>query len=700
MKKLTITILLICFSWMVNGQTDSLAPYLNMSFEELLSLKVTTAGKQEQKISEIPASVVVITRADIEAYGYQSLKEILSNALGMYKIDDYKNVSFGVRGFFSNVYSRNLVFMINGVIQQQPYLDWNDLYLMNIQVESIERIEFVRGPVAIIYGNDAFFGAINIITHMEGNEMKSSVTTSYGNGNSYRGNFQINSMTKSTSINLSAGYYHTDGRDIPFDKILDSLQRYDGIWIKDGTTKDYFRQKSQYVNLTANHKGFYVHFGYDESYRNVIHFWEPLYDSDKNSKSDFLLRSSFGYRKEINPKLKFDAHIDFLDSYFTNGYLNVFHSTPSIKYGYAKSEAQNTTAEMIAFIKPMEKLNITIGTNYTITLRGYLDLDIPDLGYDRFSVNLNSPSSLLAVFSQAEYQVLPKVRFIAGLRADQQFDYEYKNIKFVSNVYRDTIYQYNYDKISLVPMATLVYSINPKNTLKLMYGKAISRPGIYENSFVNWELHPMLVPQTISTTELNYSSVMFPNLAFAFSLFQNKLDKLINRRVVTDKTTGLYVNENNNTGQLATIGGELQINYIPIKNLMLDVSFSYQKTTNLVFNIDAAYSPNWLAYFKANYYLTKDVVFALSGYVVGEMESEWDEINRVRISKTTPGYVNLSANIRFANLFKSGGYFSLHGDNLLNAEMFYPPTAVNSSYLPNGTYDKGMQIISTIGFKF
>jgi len=45
----------------------------DFSLEDLLNVEITTAGKKAQKISDIPASVVLITREEIERYGYQSL---------------------------------------------------------------------------------------------------------------------------------------------------------------------------------------------------------------------------------------------------------------------------------------------------------------------------------------------------------------------------------------------------------------------------------------------------------------------------------------------------------------------------------------------------------------------------------------------------------------------------------------------------
>ena len=76
---------------------------LNLSIEELLQLKINTAGKKEERIADIPASVVLITCERIEKQGYKTLEEISTNVPGMYMIDDYGwkgTKNYGVRVFF------------------------------------------------------------------------------------------------------------------------------------------------------------------------------------------------------------------------------------------------------------------------------------------------------------------------------------------------------------------------------------------------------------------------------------------------------------------------------------------------------------------------------------------------------------------------------------------------------------------------
>lgn len=697
-----------------NISTDVIDIYLSkaklqdFSIEDMMKIKVITAGKQEQKISDIPASVVVISRKDIEAYGYQSLKEILSNTLGMYKIDNYQNVSFGVRGFFTNVYNRNIIFMINGVKQQQQFQNWNDLYTINLQVESIDRIEIVRGPAAIIYGNDAFFGAINIITHPIGKSIRSSATASYGSDNTIRSNIQLNSATENTTINLLAGIYHSDGRDIPFKPILDSVQRYDGVWIKNGTTKNYFKQNSAYFKVDAEHKGFYGNISIDQTFRNWILAFAPVYDTSKMNRTDNITRGMLGYRKKINDKFSFDINTHFESFWSSNNYKNGLVN-PKIEYGITNTTTQSINTELITFYKPKEDLTLTIGAYYNTTPYCNTETDVPAIGLNRQISILNTPRISYSAFMEVKYEINEQICLFGGIRATKQNQYQIKNINYVGNTYVDTLYNYTYDKINVIPRLAAIYKFNPKNTIKLMYGQAISNPAISENLFTFGVTHPQLIPQKIESTEVNLSSVLSKRITSSLSIFHNRLNDLINRQLTTN-STGEVSMTFNNSGKMETTGGELQIIYKPIQNLMFDVSFSYQKTMNKLYDNEAGYSPNELAYLKAIYTIKKDIIFGLNSYYVGSMKSEWDNTPvdpengnltpKGRIYKTTPSYYNLSANIRFDNIFNSAFYFSLHAENLLNTDIYYAPTTINSSYLPKGTYETGIQVNGVIGLKF
>ena len=139
-----------------------------MSLHDLMQIKVVTAAKNPQKISQIPASVVVITAEEIRSLGFRSYTEILNHIPGFYMINDYHYLghkNFSVRGFFSPGSFSNVVVLVNGIPQlSDEYMDYPDTKI-TMPVEAIDRIEVIRGPMSVIYGNGAFFGAINIITN-------------------------------------------------------------------------------------------------------------------------------------------------------------------------------------------------------------------------------------------------------------------------------------------------------------------------------------------------------------------------------------------------------------------------------------------------------------------------------------------------------------------------------------------------------
>src|SRR3569833_3922187 len=87
----------------------------NLSIEELANLKVTSAAKRAEPISEAPAAVYVITREDIRRSGATSLPEILRLApnLEVAQINGYY-YAITARGFNSFEASNNLLVLIDG----------------------------------------------------------------------------------------------------------------------------------------------------------------------------------------------------------------------------------------------------------------------------------------------------------------------------------------------------------------------------------------------------------------------------------------------------------------------------------------------------------------------------------------------------------------------------------------------------------
>jgi outer membrane receptor protein involved in Fe transport len=289
-----------------------------------------------------------------------------------------------------------------------------------------------------------------------------------------------------------------------------------------------------------------------------------------------------------------------------------------------------------------------------------------------------------------------------------------RNFNTTLNKYDTLLYTHEYQKPIFVPQLAIIYKLNTNNILKLLYGQGYSRPSIGENSFTLNTVHSMLEPQTIATSEIYYSFVAKKYYLFSTSIYYNQLDKLISRLYSFDNA-GKIIIDNQNSGTMNTIGTEISLKYINNKIINFDASVSYQHTTDYQvkklynpatqsvidssFRIKGAYAPVLLAYFNISWNASHNIIAALSANYVSQISS-WDNVNKVEFSEPVPSYLNITANLRFHNLFKTGLYLSLHAINLLNSKIRYAPTSAKAGVFKDGTVETGTEVIINMGIKF
>src|SRR5688500_3616336 len=135
-----------------------------MSLEELLTMKVTSAGKKNQLITETAAALYVITADDIERNNVSTITEVLRQVPGILVARQGTGEwAISIRGFNDNHANKLLVLMDGRTLYSPLYagVEWDALDTM---IEDIERIEIIRGPGAALWGANAVNGVINIIT--------------------------------------------------------------------------------------------------------------------------------------------------------------------------------------------------------------------------------------------------------------------------------------------------------------------------------------------------------------------------------------------------------------------------------------------------------------------------------------------------------------------------------------------------------
>lgn len=663
---------------------------LGMSLEEMMNVKITTAGKKAEKIADIPASVVIITRNDIEKYGYMSLEEILENVPGMYVIDDlgaYRK-TFGVRGFYSGN-PRNIIFLVNGVSQAEGVFDFNVMANFNIPVEAIDRIEVVRGPMSVMYGQGAFFGTINIITNDSYDET-SLASVSYGNM-TQKAAAKIAGTEGNFKYSLSAGYSDSEGPDHRISDMTSDISKLAGSTDPGHTTEDQLERDSVNVIFSGKYKKFYTDAMFNRSKDEAIISVPAIGDGSRYNRDSG--KFALGYKDQVSNRVTIDAKFTYHHARFSLDW-DITNNSFSGDAGESGGEADMYEFEVDAFVNVLDNLDLTSGIYYKRYDDPAFQADVTIFGLN-FDDSTDEDIQQWAAFTQANYLPTDKLRIVAGLRLEQQFDYTMIH-DTGSTV---TTEKYDQDDIELVKSIAAIYSFNNRHVLKLLYGEAIARPSYFQNRDQFLSGKPNLASEEIRTFEINYIATLSQKVTFNFSLFHNILDNLIVR--TSQLVGGNLVQFSSNGGKLVTSGTEVSIQARPIDKLFADISFTYQNTENErtgFEHIDVAYSPHFLGYAKLTYEVTNDVLFSLTGTYVDDMETEWQEAGG-RVGNSVDGYFLLGANLRFNSLFSDGFYLNIRGSNVLDKDYHYP-TYLNNTWAEKGTPGMPFEILATVGVKF
>ena len=138
--------------------------FMSLSIEELMNVKVTTASRSPQKLTQVASAVFVITQDDIRRSGATSIPDALRMAPGV-QVERVGTDKWAVsiRGF-NGTYDNKLQVLMDGRSVYSPIFSgvlWEQLDTL---MEDIERIEVIRGPAAVSWGSNAVNGVINIIT--------------------------------------------------------------------------------------------------------------------------------------------------------------------------------------------------------------------------------------------------------------------------------------------------------------------------------------------------------------------------------------------------------------------------------------------------------------------------------------------------------------------------------------------------------
>src|ERR1017187_2245519 len=231
--------LLSCFAalWVRASETEiakNSTDLTSLSLEALMNIEVRTvsgASKFEQKVTEAPSSVTIITADEIKRYGYRTLADVLESVQGFYVSYD-RNYSFlGSRGVNLGDYNSRILLLVNGHRLNNNRTDGAAIGTdFILDVDLIDHVEIIRGPSAVLYGNNAFFGVINVITRQGKQVDGAEVSAEYAQYDSYKSRVTYGKLfTNGVQLLLSGTYYDSAGPDRLFYKEFNTPDQNNGV---------------------------------------------------------------------------------------------------------------------------------------------------------------------------------------------------------------------------------------------------------------------------------------------------------------------------------------------------------------------------------------------------------------------------------------------------------------------------------------
>src|SRR4051812_14952699 len=126
---------------------------------------IVTAPRFADEVRRLPASVTVINAEDIAKSSARTIPELLSEQVGFTTKDLFGNnaaqTTVDLRGF-GVTGSQNTLILLDG--RRLNDFDLSGVQWSAIPLASIERIEILRGTGAVLYGDNASAGVVNIVS--------------------------------------------------------------------------------------------------------------------------------------------------------------------------------------------------------------------------------------------------------------------------------------------------------------------------------------------------------------------------------------------------------------------------------------------------------------------------------------------------------------------------------------------------------
>ncbi|TWI43781.1 iron complex outermembrane receptor protein [Pseudoduganella flava] len=506
---------------------------------------VTSASRFAQRASDAPSAVAVLTSQDVREHGWRTLADALATLPGLYVSNDRNYTYLGARGFLRpGDYNSRFLLMIDGVRVNDSVYDQASIGTEGLlDMDLVERIEYVPGPGAAVYGSNTVFGVINVITKSGSALAGPQAALAAGSKGERRGR-------------ASYGYHAQDGTDVLF-SVTGYTRRGGDLYTPEFATGDadgiahgldYDRSRSVFVKASRGPLSFAA--GYVNRVKGIpTASFSAVFDTP-NATRDAQSFASIGYARELTDALAVAVRFEWGRA----DYLGV-----GLYPDGADADRINVDGDHAAWH----------AVNANVTYTGFaghkllVGVDAQrNRRRDQFNFNLD-PYELVMDDRRADHR--------AGVYIEDELRL---GAAWILNA------GVRYDSDSTTggrtnPRMALIWHASAQDTLKLIYGTAYRSPNAYELYYAASDyavLNPHLRAEEISTRELVWERQPDAYSRLSAAVFHYSMANLISETLLPDGALMFA-----NTARASADGVELAGERLFAGGARVRASYTWQK---------------------------------------------------------------------------------------------------------------------------
>ncbi len=505
---------------------------LDMSLEDLASIDVTVASGKSETLLKSISTVSVITKEQINNYNFRSVSEAVSTIAGFDTLRSYFKKSIPTsRGILQDHYANKVLIMVNNI--PTWHAATGEGHINRINIHDVEKIEVLKGPASVLYGTNAYSGAINIVLKKSDKDESHAYVGMGSHQQRMIGASQsLVSPDKDAALFVSLNAENSNVHGSIFTDETGQTGHFD-----DFTNS---RNMTFYGNYNK-HNFLFNAYNDKESYLGVA----PRFSSGANNNHKlrgYLLGYQYEYKINEKSQINFSTKYDWNDRIFsrsaddnTRGQTWGFHTTSTINYSQ----------------KFLDNFNFGIGADHDFRENNEYRSFLEDTDTTLTHSNLEDKNIWeYSLFSHIGYEK-DKWKWDIGFRSVE-------NERFGQ---------------SLSSRGTLVYSFSDSSSVKFIAGQSYRSPSIFELYFIppgNTVFgNPDLSPEESTSYEIAYLKSFnnfFVQTNAYYSIYSNKIYRTKGNVTLSDGTIITDTNVYQNGDNFSVKGIELEARY-STKNL-------------------------------------------------------------------------------------------------------------------------------------